>query len=210
MARMQSGEIIGDKEIDGLVKTKVIKASEAKYIKQERNRLTPDPNHELKYANFLTAINQYNRQDDPKNEQFAYLSTQLLGYSAGEQQFLKQQLNKRYNEKPDSIESGSAAEKYVSTIYQKGLLGNTSMVKGKPVNEAQARNAAKALVTIGANLKQYLKQNPNASVQDQIEFIDSQAASPATVQSILPVSKNTGRVIKKDSEEVKGYDDERN
>ena len=84
------------------------------------------------------------------------------------------------------------------------------MVKGKPVNEAQARNAAKALVTIGANLKQYLKQNPNASVQDQIEFIDSQAASPATVQSILPVSKNTGRVIKKDSEEVKGYDDERN
>ena len=34
MARMQSGEIIGDKEIDGLVKTRVIKASEAKYIKQ--------------------------------------------------------------------------------------------------------------------------------------------------------------------------------
>ena len=134
----------------------------------------------------------------------------MLGFTAGEQQFLKQQLNKRYNEKPDSTESGSAAEKYVSTIYQKGLLGNTSMVKGKPVNEAQARNAAKALVTIGANLKQYLKQNPNASVQDQIEFIDSQAASPATVQSILPVSKNTGRVIKKDSEEVKGYDDERN
>ena len=210
MARMQSGEIIGDKEIDGLVKTRVIKASEAKYIKQERNRLTPDPNHELKYANILTEINQYNRQDDSKNEQFAHLSTQLLGFTAGEQQFLKQQLNKRYNEKPDSTESGSAAEKYVSTIYQKGLLGNTSMVKGKPVNEAQARNAAKALVTIGANLKQYLKQNPNASVQDQIEFIDSQAASPATVQSILPVSKNTGRVIKKDSEEVKGYDDERN
>jgi len=207
--RMQSGEVVGDKEIDGLVKSNVIKASEAKYIKQERNRLTPDPNHQIKYADLLTQINMYSREDDPKNTNFAELSTKLLAYSGSEQQFLRQQLNKMYNQKPDSTENGVAATKYLSAIYNKGLLGNISMVKGKPANEAQARNAAKAFSIIGANLEQFRKQNPSATVQQQIEFVDTQAASPATVNSIMPVSKNTGRAIKQDSGEVTGYDDKR-
>lgn len=207
--RMQSGEVVGDKEIDGLVKSNVIKASEAKYIKQERNRLTPDPNHQIKYADLLTQINMYSREDDPKNTNFAELSTKLLAYSGSEQQFLRQQLNKMYNQKPDSTENGVAATKYLSAIYNKGLLGNISMVKGKPANEAQARNAAKAFSIIGANLEQFRKQNPSATVQQQIEFVDTQSASPATVNSIMPVSKDTGRAIKQDSGEVTGYDDKR-
>jgi hypothetical protein len=210
--RIQLGEVVGDKEIDGLVKSNVIKASEANYIKEQRNRLKPDPNHEINYANFLTQINEYSRQNDPKNEQYAHLSMQLLAYSGIEQQFLKQQLNKMYNEKPDSTETGSSAEKYLTTLYNKGLLGNISMSRktpGTPANEAQARQAARALIVIGSNLRQYLKKNPNATISDQIEQIDTWAASPATVNTIMPVSKNTGRAIKQDSEEVTGYDDKR-
>lgn len=209
LKRMQAGEIVGDKEIDGLVKSNIIKASEAKYIKEERNRLTPDPNHQVKYADLLTQINMYSREEDPKNINYAELSTKLLAYTGSEQQFLRQQLNKMYNQKPDSTENGVAATKYLSAIYNKGLLGNISMVKGKPANEAQARNAAKALAIIGSNFEQYRKQNPKATVQDQIDFIDSQAASPATVQSILPVSRETGRAIKKDTVEIMGYEDRR-
>lgn len=190
--RQTNGEIISDAELDGLVQSKRLLPTQAKWALQQQKRQGRDPEMVVEYANLLSAIDKYQPTQDPTNEQFASLGAQQLKFPSE----LRSEINRRLNEaKNNSATKRKEGYDYVDSLLSGSFLGDINRSEsgtGKPTYPAQYLRAHQRAVEIRQQLDEYLKAKPQSTGPEQVKFVNDITAKYRTEEGAGLLDKSRG------------------
>lgn len=174
--RQSNGEIISDAELDGLVQSKRLLPTQAKWALQQQKRQGRDPEMVAEYANLLSAIDKYQPIQDPTQSQFAELSAQQLKYPTE----LRSEINRRLGEaKTNSATKRKEGYEYLDSLLAGSFLGDIDRSQsgtGKPSNPVEYQRAHERAVYIRQQLDEFLKGKPAATGPEQVEMVNKLTA----------------------------------
>ncbi len=170
--RQNGGEIISDAELDGMVQSRRLLATQVKWVQQQQKRAGNDPEMIVEYANLLTAIDKYQPSQDPTNEKFSALTAHQLKFPSE----LRSEIDRRLKEaKTNSAIKRKEGYEYVDNLLAGSFLGNIDRSQsgtGKPTDPADYLRAHQKAVDLRMQLDEFLRQNPGASGPEQLKFIN--------------------------------------
>lgn len=203
--RMNSSEVIGDRELNSLVDRKLMTATQARDIARNQGKnggLAAGKSGA--FAEVLTSINAYDPRNDGTNERYADLAVQVATLPPG----LKEDAYSRLKEKrdPASPLNSQVARDAMQTVdasFKAGLFGQYEVTTQDPatgafVKKTDAKAFAGALdrkVKIEDALTEYFRANPKATRTDALAYVSKiQEADVAKQGAAFFVAPETQRL----------------
>jgi len=179
--RMNGGELIGDKELDGLVDQKLMTATQARDIKRNQGKQAGLAGVSGGvFSGLLTDINAYDPRGDGTNERYADLAVRVAMLPPG----LKEDAYNRLKEKRDpasplNSQVARDAMTQVDASFRAGLFGQFETQEldtktGMMTKKTDAKAYAAALekkVKVEDALTEYFRANPKATRVDALAYV---------------------------------------
>lgn len=186
--RQNGGEVLGTKELQGLVDDGSLNASAMKGILRAQARAGASAVDLQAYSQLLGRVDKYNPADDKGNnysERTAIIDA-MAHLPETYRAEVKSQLDRRENSTGEASKTTDAFD-YLRHVVQLGTLGNTSIIEGVPVNRTQAEQAYKTEATLRDQLTRQVQATPNMSTADQIDWIGQKIRTQQNRASGLPL-----------------------
>lgn len=186
--RQNGGEILAPAELQTLVDQNKLKASSMKAIlKQQARAAGPAPTDLAAYSSLLTQAQQYSPDDDKTNTARAQIIDQMAQLPPAYRDEVKASLDAATN-KTQQTRQTAQANGYIDDLTNAGFFGVTKKdATGELMEPKQALQAFQTKRQLVQAVNDFLRDNPKASPDDQINFVNQKIRGQTDQNSSMPL-----------------------
>lgn len=197
--QQNNGKILQKADLQQLVDTQKLTSTQMRWILQSQGQ-PEDPKLNQHFAELLTDIDGYDHSKDKTNSQFAELAARRLALPKELQAEAKKRLDEKLNVTGAHVQTAEV-NRYIDEMLGQGILGpikgnKTVVTPGRffgtnseevPVTNEEKQATYGRQVQLKQELKDFVRNNPNADAVQQRNFINSRVASFVDSKAATPL-----------------------
>lgn len=199
--RRNGGEIIQVDELQKLVDSRKLTATQMKWILQEQTRAKGDPGNLPAFSTLLSDIDKYDKNADPTNEKFAELTGRRMALPPEMREEAQRRLDGKLKVDHQSVTGSRDVLEYVDKLLDQGAFGpvkgeievktpgkyfGTNTTKRK-VGADDIEKAYGQAIELKRDLQRFLEANPKADSVQQRDYIDKLTRGKVNAQAATPL-----------------------